>query len=91
MRKGQSPGSMPEIPGVMADEPDGSVQVIDDLGDGEAGLTAVDHGEDRVSALGERVDDGGLEGLTDDRCDRRGERGVERKDEPPHEPGPDIQ
>ena len=49
--------------GMMANEPDGPVHVLDDLGDGEPGLAAVDHGEDGVAAVDERSDEGRVDRL----------------------------
>ena len=48
---------------VVTDEPDGPIHVLDDLGDGEAGLAAVDHGEDRIAPIGQRSDEGRLDRL----------------------------
>ena len=66
------------ILGVVADEPDGPVHVLDDLGDGEPGLAAVDDGEDRVAPVEQRPDEGRVDRLVrreepaaDDQDDRR--------------------
>ena len=47
------------ILGMIPDEPHSAVHVLDDLGNRELGLAAVDHGEDRVAPLEELVDQAG--------------------------------
>ena len=49
--------------GMMTDEPDGSVHVLDDLGNGEAGLAAVDHGEDGEATINQWSDKGRVDCL----------------------------
>src|SRR5262249_36405925 len=42
------------ILGVIANEPNGPVHILDDLRDGETRLAAMNHGENRVAAIDER-------------------------------------
>src|SRR5262245_45888918 len=51
------------FPRMMANEADGTVHVLDDLGDGEAGLAAVDHGEDCEASFNEWSDKGRVDRL----------------------------
>ena len=50
-------GVDPVVLGVITDEPHSPVHVLDDLGNGIAGLAAVDDGEDGVASIGQRLDE----------------------------------